>query len=100
MQKISIQSFKVFSGLLLIMILIGIAVDIAAQVPRNVLNQAKSRVRSVNSATKNASDTSGKDGAGFERRDDLADSITISFRYCIPFFISCFIPVFAMHGYV
>ncbi|MEO7801828.1 MAG: putative porin, partial [Ginsengibacter sp.] len=35
---------------------------------------------SVNSATRNSPDTSGN-GSGFERRDDLADSITISYRY-------------------
>ncbi len=49
-----------------------------AQVPRgNVLNKIKGRAGNVQrGVTGAASDT-----IGFERRDDLADSITISYRY-------------------
>lgn len=75
-----LKLFRYFLAPVLILLFTSLIADVAAQIPRNVLNQAKSKVRSVNSATRNSSDTSGN-GAGFERRDDLADSITISYRY-------------------
>ncbi len=50
-----------------------------AQVPRpNVLNKIKGRVGNVGRST---SGQPASDSIGFERRDDLADSITISFRF-------------------
>src|SRR5687767_8332750 len=47
------------------------------QIPKpNVLNKIKGRVGNVGKSTRPSTDT-----VGFERRDDLADSITISYRY-------------------
>ncbi len=78
MPKINLSQYFYFSVFILVFIIL--AADVSAQLPRNILNQAKGRVRGITGATKNNSDTSGN-GSGFERRNDLADSITISYRY-------------------
>ncbi len=65
-----IKLLKYFSAPVFIFVFVILAANVAAQIPRNVLNQAKSRTKSVTSSTKNRSDTSGPDNAGFERREE------------------------------
>ena len=69
--------FKKYSTGFLILAILFFSLPTFGQVPKRILEGARDRVRGVTSQPSQPGDTT----IGFKHRDDLADSITISYRY-------------------
>lgn len=74
------QLFMPLKAISLLLIMLEIAGFADAQLP-GVLRRLPSGTQGNNRSTNSKGQTNNTDSLGFEHRDDLADSITISFRY-------------------